>query len=104
MTYHVLIIKTDGTITKTVQPKAPDYAQQVKAVGGYIQTIPYLTKLCWEGVEYKRGTAFANEEGMLKGMPLNRNAMAFWKLSCPKGDPDRMHLCGDVIFYAKVKD
>lgn len=104
MSYHVLEIKTDGTIIKTVQREKPGYEQQRKAVGGYIETIPYFTKMTHEGIEYKRGTAFANEEGQLKGLPFNRKAMEAWGKSCPGGNPERMHLSGDVIFFARVKD
>lgn len=104
MAYHVLEIKATGDIVKTVQKKAPDYEQQKKAVGGFIETIPYFTKMEHEGVVYNRGTAYANEEGRLHGQPLNLTAMLAWRESCPKGDPRRMTLCGDVIFYAKVKE
>jgi hypothetical protein len=104
MSYHVLIIKTDGTIVKTVQLKKPTYEQQKAAVGGFIETIPYFTKMSYQGIEYVRGTAYVDEEGRLKGKPLNKLASACWMTSCPKGDPSRMLLCGDVIFYAKVKD
>ena len=104
MSYHVLEIKVTGDVIKTVQAKAPDYKQQTKAVGGYIETIPYFTKVSYEGINYSRGTAYANEEGRLHGMPLNLTAMEWWRESCPKGDPRRMTLCGDVIFYAKVKE
>lgn len=104
MTYHVLEIKATGAIVKTVQSEEPDYEQQSKAVGGYIETIPYFTKLTHEGIDYKRGTAFANEEGHLYGLPMNLRAMDFWLKSCSKGDPKRMRLAGDVIFYAKVKE
>lgn len=104
MTYHVLEIKATGEIIKTIQAKAPTYDQNVKAVGGYIETIPYFTKMTHDGIEYRRGTAFANEEGQLHGLPLNKVAMAAWKASCPDGDPTMMHLAGDIIFYAKVKE
>lgn len=104
MSYHVLVIKTDGTVEKTVQPKAPTYEQQKAAVGGYIETIPYFTNLIYDGRQYKRGTAYANEEGRLHGLPLNPLASALWMSSCPGGEPSRMLLCGDVIFHAKVKE
>lgn len=103
MPYVVLEIKADGRIVKTIQTKKPDYEQQKKAVGGFIETIPYFTKAIHQAVLYQRGTAYANEEGQLKGLPINRNAMALWRFSCPAGSPDRMTLCGDVIFFAKVK-
>ena len=104
MTYHVLEIKATGDIIKTVQKKVPTYEQEKAAVGGYIQTIPYFTKMSYDGIDYNRGTAFCNEEGRLYGMPLNLIAMECWRVSCPKGDPSRMTICGNVIFYAKVKE
>lgn len=103
MPYAVLVIKTDGTIVKTVQPKKPNYKQLNEAVGGYIETLPYFTRVVHEGVEYKRGTAFCHEEGKVRGMAVNARATALWIMSCPEGDPGRMVLAGDVIFYAKVK-
>lgn len=104
MTYHVFEIKANGDILKTVQAKKPDYNQQRKAVGGYIETIPYFTKFSHDGTAYNRGTAYANEEGRLHGLAMNLRAMAAWRASFPHGDPNRMTLCGDVIFYAKVKE
>lgn len=103
MPYVVLEIKANGQIVKTIQPKKPDYEQQRKAVDGYIQNIPYFTKAVHEAVLYKRGIAYANEEGRMRGLPINRNAMALWRFSCPGGDPGRMTLCGNVIFFAKVQ-
>lgn len=104
MTYHVFEIKATGEIVRTVQKKAPDYEQQKKAVGGYIQTIPFFTKFSHDGIDYSRGIAYANEEGRIHGKPLNPTAMLAWKEACPNGEPSRMTLCGDVIFYAKVKE
>lgn len=101
--YEVLIIKTTGEIVRSTQPKPPSYEQQKAAVGGYIQTIPFFTKADVLGLHLSRGTAYANEEGRLHGLPINRRAMDMWRKSCPKGSPDRMVLCGDVIFYAKQK-
>lgn len=103
MPYVVLVIKTDGTVTRTEQPKAPSYDQLKEAVGGYIETVAYLTKAAFGGETLTRGTAFANEEGLIKGLPTNHLAMAMWRASCPGGDPSLMTLVGDVIFYARKK-
>lgn len=102
MPYVVLEFKANGRIVKTIQPKAPSYDQLVKAVDGIIQKIPEFNKAMHQAILYKRGAAYANEEGRLKGLPINRNAMALWRFSCPNGDESRMVLCGDIIFYAKV--
>jgi hypothetical protein len=95
--YNVFIIRVEGSIIHTVQPKAPDLKQLQSAVAGYIETIPYFTKLEVNGVLYKRGRAYANEEGLLKGMPLNVQASKAWI----KNFKYASGLVGDVIFYAK---
>lgn len=104
--YEVLIIKATGEIVRTVQPKAPTYEQQSDAVGGYIETIPYFTKIKLafgvnNVIDLTRGIAYCNENGFAEGKPFNATASAMWRESCPKGDPDRMNLRGDVIFFAK---
>jgi hypothetical protein len=99
--YHVLVIKADGSIEKTVQPKAPTYKQQFEAVGGFIETVPNFTRLEHDGIEYKKGVAYADEEGQIKGKQFNMVATMYWQEACPKGDLERMTLYGDVIFIAK---
>jgi len=99
--YVVVIFHANGVIDKTVQPKKPDYDQMSKAVGGMIETIPAFTRFAG----LSRGIAYANEEGLLKGLPYNRNATKAWfdDLTA-QGRPfskDRVHLVGDVIFIAK---
>lgn len=103
MPYIVLEIKSDGKIIKTIQPKMPGYDQLRKAVDGYFQEIPYFKSIGHEGAFYKGGSAYANEEGRMMGLPFNTVATQCWMLACPNGEPDRMRLCGDVIFFAKVK-
>ena len=100
MTKRVFILYADGTATFTDSLKNPTYETLSKAVGGMIETIPYFTKLEYDGITYNRGTAYCNEEGLLLGLPFNANATEAWKKSCPKGNVSLMHLCGDVIFYA----
>ena len=98
MAYRIYILKSDGTRMVTEQPKAPELEQLQAAVGGYIETIPYFTK--FEGL--KRGRAYCNEEGLVKGLPFNRDATKAWREACPDGEESMMQLHGDVIFYAKV--
>lgn len=104
MPYAVIIIRANGEVEFSTQPKAPELAQSQEAVGGYIETISYFTKLTHQNVQYKRGTAYANEDGISKRLPLNRNATGAWRASCPAGDTTMMKLLGDVIFYAKIKE
>lgn len=63
---------------------------------GVTQEVPYFTK--YDG--RTRGTAYADEEGMLKGKPLNTRAIKAWQESLVSGyDPSRTNLCGDIILY-----
>ena len=59
-----------GEVVQTVHPKQPDLAWLQEQVDGWIETVPYFTK--FQG--RTRGTAYANEEGIIKGMPFNRTA------------------------------
>lgn len=93
MAYKVFMIYENGTVEETEQPKAPDYKQLNAAVRGLIQTVPYFTK--FRGM---RGTAYANEEGILLGMPDNWPASKAWRENFAQATP----LYGPVIFYAKV--
>lgn len=101
--YEVLIIKATGEIIRSTQPKPPTYEEQTKAVGGFIETIPYFKSVDVLGLHLTSGMAFGNEEGRLHNLPINWRAMSLWQKSFPKGNPERMTLCGDIIFYAKVK-
>jgi hypothetical protein len=94
MPYNVYVIRANGKVEHSTQPKAPQLAQLQAAVGGYIETVPYFTK--YNGL--KRGRAYANEEGLLKSLPYNHNASMAWKESYKFATG----LVGDVIFYAKA--
>jgi hypothetical protein len=103
MPYAVFIIKPDGSITKTLQPKTPTYTQLRDAVAGYIETIPHFVKLEHEGETFSRGVAYCNEEGKIRGLPHNETASKLWRASLTGDfDHNRTQLNGDVIFHAKV--
>ena len=91
--YNIFIIRASGEVEHTTQPKAPKLDQLQAAVGGYIETVPYFTKfrMC------RRGRAYANEEGLLKGLPMNYVASTAWRQNYNFATV----LVGDVIFYAK---
>jgi hypothetical protein len=95
--YNVFIIRANGTVEHSTQPKAPKLAQLQEAVGGWIETVPYFHKLQYNGQWYRRGRAYANEEGLLHGLPINQTASHMWKESFKHA----YGLVGDVIFYAK---
>ena len=98
--YTMLVINPDGGISMTTLTEAPKYEQLKNAVDGYIETIPYFTKLKYLNRHYVRGRAYCNEEGKLMGLPRNPRAEEFWRASCPTGDPSHMTLAGSVVFYA----
>jgi hypothetical protein len=100
--YFVAIIRANGAIEVSQSAKVPLLSVLQKAVDGYIETIPYFDKLSYNGVNYQRGTAYCNEEGLYKKADQpNATATKMWREACPNGDPSRMALFGDVIFYAK---
>lgn len=63
-----------------------DLASFQAAVGGYVEPVP---------VEQPRMTIFANEEGKVRGLPINRRATCLWWLLSP-GLRGHDILVGDV--------
>lgn len=102
MVYKVAVFNVDGSVTVTEQAKAPEYKQLREAVNGLIQTVVGFT--AYDGL--KRGTCYANEEGLLHGMQFNAKATQAWhdclKASGRPYNRDMVHLVGPVIFYAKI--
>lgn len=99
--YLIFLIPPHGSIDVKQQPKQPTLHEMQGWVGGSIQEVPYFTKLTVDGILYRRGQAYANEEGFIKGLEPNPRAHEFWKRSCPEGDPKRMHVCGTIIYVVK---
>jgi hypothetical protein len=102
--YIYITVKPDGALASEVKKNRPDYKEVQKYVGGIMQIVPYFSSLEYDGKKYNRGTAYCNEEGWLLGLPPNPLASACWMKACPKGDPERMHIAGTLLFVAKVKD
>ena len=99
--YLIFVIPPYGELKLEHSRKLPDYKAIQKWVDGTFQIIPYFSKLTVDGVDYKRGTAYCNEESFLKGMTRNERAEEAWKKSCPNGDPRRMRLEGPVAYIVK---
>jgi hypothetical protein len=102
--YRYIIIKPDGSITCESHKKGFEYAEIRRIVDGLVQIIPYFSSFEYENTKHTRGTAYANEEGWLHNLPFNSTATSAWMKACPKGDPQRMQLMGNVVFVHKVKD
>lgn len=96
--YVFIVIEPNGKITKTEQAKKPEYKQIREAVGGIIQIVPHLSKF----EEYKRGTAYCHEEGLLIGLAFNEKATQVWLDNLGKGPfsyPPR--IVGNLLYIAK---
>lgn len=99
--YTVYIFKANGVVVSGTQPKQPTLAQLQQAVGGYIETVPYFNAYA----NLKRGTCYADEDGILKNKPVNTKATELWRQNAERyGLTLRQNLCGDVVFYAKFKE
>lgn len=81
-----ILIKVDGTTTVT-QGK-PSLEDLQAAVGGYIERVPF-----YDNHNGQKAIAFCNEEGKLKGKPINSVMTALWQGSCRTRDV----LVGDII-------
>ena len=95
---RITILKTDGT-HETRQVDKTDLKMLQKAVGGLIETIPYLGKF-----EGKACEAYCNEEGLLDGLPFNGPATNLW-LENLKGKGELAHypkLFGDIVIIQNV--
>lgn len=101
--YRYIVIEPSGATRTMLAKKAPEWKEIQKHVEGTFQIVPYFSSLEYEGRKLQRGTAYANEEGYIKGMAHNPEATKAWMKACPKGDPRRMQLCGPVLFVAKEK-
>ena len=99
MTYAIFVINSNGSVLKSTQLSAPKLDQMQAAVAGWIETIPGFTKFTHEGKTYTRGKAFANEEGLLHGLPYNHRATQAWQ-DCLTNRLGQDLVC-NVIFYAK---
>ena len=85
------IIKTNGEVISTEITKSPGFEAFQKIVGGNIELIGGFET--YEGKP--AGLALCNEEGKLKGLPINQKATRAWRdaLGFDPGDI----LVGDVV-------
>lgn len=85
------ILKVDGTKTVTELDRAATLDELQAAVGGYIETVPFLEK--YEG---DPAVAFCNEEGKLNGLPVNQTADNVWAANLA-GTERWDVLVGDIV-------
>jgi len=101
MPFKIITIAPDGKIVCETHKKHPGWKEIQGYVDGMFQVCPYFTSMELDGKKYKRGIAYCNEEGKIKGMAFNPIASALWLKSCPKGEPDRMLIAGPLLFVVK---
>lgn len=108
MSYAVLTIQSDGTISTTIQPKRPDLAQLQASVGGYIALVPQFSRFEYDNIQYTHGELYANEEGLIKNLPFNKTATDAWRKELDRVKMRySLHgtrLVGNCVFVAKVKE
>lgn len=101
--YTSVIIKVDGTRITQKHPAAPPLAFLQKAVGGYVETLAYFTKL--SGTPAHHATAYCNEDGLSKGLAHNVPASAEYnqvlKDRFGEGKASPQYLVGDIVIYWK---
>lgn len=91
-TLTLVIIRADGE--ESEEPVRPnDLTRFQQAVGGYIETVPYFQtykgRRCW---------ALCNEEGKLKGLPVNIKATRLWFEQLPGVEQmEPFSVAGDVL-------
>lgn len=74
----MLIFQADAQRPSAVTLAGPPGIQQLqKAVGGYIEVVPYFDTIEHDGAVH-RCAAFCNEEGKLNGLEFNARATTLW--------------------------
>lgn len=98
----VIIVAADGRVAKLVRRRPPTLDQLQKLVGGYIEIVPHLNRYG----DYRRGTAYVNEEGRIRELPFNRRATEAWTDCLRGGGPLRYEprLYGDMVYCAATEE
>jgi hypothetical protein len=73
----MLVLPPDGLTTTTEFTAPVDLPTLRKAVGGYLEVVPYFGSIPYKG-ELRRCVAFCDEDGKRKELPLNVLACAAW--------------------------
>lgn len=93
---RVIVIHADGAVDAPIEVAVSDGEAVLgllqKAVGGYIEAVPF-----WDRYEGEQSVAFCNEEGKLETMPLNAKATDLWyAILNGKGFVVKDYLVGDI--------
>lgn len=75
----MVILGADGGIRKMELTKADGILPMLQeAVGGYVEVVPYFTGFPDETGALQPCVAMCNEEGKLRGLPINQAATELW--------------------------
>ena len=96
--YVAIVVPPHGQVEVNYHDKQLKLEELQKYVGGTVQEMPFFTKIVIDGVEYRRGIAYCDEDGFQKRLELNERAHSFWRKACPKGNPERMTVVGPILF------
>ena len=92
----ITIIHIDGHLSISKLDEGNEFDELQKAVGGYIESIPYFE--LFNGIPCE---AYCNEEGKLDGLPVNHAATSLWEEQVPGARDlfagDRLILTGDYL-------
>lgn len=95
VTHKITVIEPDGSITSRYVHKENKLAVLQGAVGGYIELLGYFTTFGG-----RRCTAYANEEGLIIGLPFNPFGTKLWRDQV-KFDPNSIGIVGPVAILQK---
>jgi hypothetical protein len=80
--------------------RVPDLLELQRLLnGGYLERVPGFTSIA-HGGEAHRCVAFCDEDGKMKGLPVNHYATILWKFACVRIRPEETppdRLCGPVL-------
>lgn len=91
----MIIIPPRGQIPLFSLDKAPPLDKLQKAVGGYIEAVPYFNHLEYYGNWYDC-IAFCNEEGKNQNLEINPLATMSWFLSMNRQFPNQIKKVKDL--------
>ena len=99
----MLVIGHDASVERTDLTGPPDLAALQKAVGGWLEKVPYFNSIEYDGAVH-RCAALCNEEGKLdRPTPLPRNPAAtdYWAQAMKRdhgvASPMPDYLVGNIV-------
>lgn len=109
MPYVTLTVAPDQDLTSATRVEhkcLPALAFLEAAVGGYIELVPHLTSIDYDGRRVKC-TVYCNEEGRLKGTCLNVAMSSLWRDELLRRNPRAYfayepEFVGSVIFVVNA--